>query len=162
MSLWQIFITGWTGIYDNISVSVCQRVRLRTCCLTLVIDDDVEQPPEELGDPSTDIGHTFGAATSRNEANDALQVPACVLSLTSRTRQGPPWVTLQGTKGCEIKNSTTFWSGRSIPVANGRWNDSRQGSVKSHDDVIKWKHFPRYWLFVRRIHRSSVNCPDKG
>ena len=24
----------------------------------------------------------------------------------------------------------------------------------SHDDVIKWKHFPRYWPFVRRIHRS--------
>ena len=23
-----------------------------------------------------------------------------------------------------------------------------------HDDVIKWKHFPRYWLFVRGIHRS--------
>ena len=24
-----------------------------------------------------------------------------------------------------------------------------------HDDVIKWKHFPRYWPFVRGIHRSS-------
>ena len=24
----------------------------------------------------------------------------------------------------------------------------------SHDDVIKRKHFPRYWPFVRRIHRS--------
>ena len=23
-----------------------------------------------------------------------------------------------------------------------------------HDDVIKWKHFPRYWPFVRGIHRS--------
>ena len=22
----------------------------------------------------------------------------------------------------------------------------------SHDDVIKWKHFPRYWPFVRGIH----------
>ena len=22
-----------------------------------------------------------------------------------------------------------------------------------HDDVIKWKHFPRYWPFVRGIHR---------
>ena len=25
-----------------------------------------------------------------------------------------------------------------------------------HDDVIKWKHFPRYWPFVRGIHRSPV------
>ena len=26
-----------------------------------------------------------------------------------------------------------------------------------HDDAIKWKHFPRYWPFVRGIHRSPVN-----
>ena len=26
-----------------------------------------------------------------------------------------------------------------------------------HDDVIKWKHFPRYWPFVGGIHRSPVN-----
>ena len=32
----------------------------------------------------------------------------------------------------------------------------------SHDDVIKWKHFPRYWPFAREIHRSPVNSPHKG
>ena len=32
----------------------------------------------------------------------------------------------------------------------------------AHDDVIKWKHFPRYWPFVRGIHRSPVNSPHKG
>ena len=31
-----------------------------------------------------------------------------------------------------------------------------------HDDVIKWKHFPRNWPFVRGIHRSLVNSPHKG
>ena len=31
-----------------------------------------------------------------------------------------------------------------------------------HDDVIKWKHFPRHWPFVRGIHRSSVNSTHKG
>ena len=31
-----------------------------------------------------------------------------------------------------------------------------------HDDVIKWKHFPRYWPFVRGIHRSPVNSPHRG
>ena len=30
-----------------------------------------------------------------------------------------------------------------------------------HDDVIKWKHFPRYWPFARGIHRSPVNSPHK-
>ena len=32
----------------------------------------------------------------------------------------------------------------------------------THDDVIKWKHFPRDWPFVRGIHRSPVNSPHKG
>ena len=31
----------------------------------------------------------------------------------------------------------------------------------SHDDVIKWKTFPRHRPFVRGIHRSPVNSPHK-
>ena len=34
-------------------------------------------------------------------------------------------------------------------LANGK-----QGNCFPHDDVIKWKHFPRYLPFVRGIHRS--------
>ena len=36
------------------------------------------------------------------------------------------------------------------------------GVSTHHDDVIKWKHFPRYWPFVRGSHRSPVNSPHKG
>ena len=39
-----------------------------------------------------------------------------------------------------------------------RWRHFREW----HDDVIKWKHFPRYWPFVRGIHRWPVNSPYKG
>ena len=35
-------------------------------------------------------------------------------------------------------------------------------STQVHDGVIKWKHFPRYWPFVRGIHQSPVNSPHKG
>ena len=28
--------------------------------------------------------------------------------------------------------------------------------------LIIWKHFPRYWPFVRGIHRRPVNSPHKG
>ena len=43
------------------------------------------------------------------------------------------------------------------------WKTSRGTMVAHcHDDVIKWKHFPRYWPFVRGIHRSPVNSPHKG
>ena len=31
-----------------------------------------------------------------------------------------------------------------------------------YDDFIKWKHCPRYSLFVRGIYRSPVNSPHKG
>ena len=31
-----------------------------------------------------------------------------------------------------------------------------------HDDIIKWKHFLRYWPFVWGIHQSPVNSPHKG
>ena len=34
--------------------------------------------------------------------------------------------------------------------------------ISYHNDVIKWKHFPRYWPFVRGIHRSSVNSQHNG
>ena len=32
----------------------------------------------------------------------------------------------------------------------------------TRDVVIKWKHFPRYWPFVRGIRRSPVNSLHKG
>ena len=36
------------------------------------------------------------------------------------------------------------------------------GASRIHDDVIKWKHFPRYWPFVPEIHQSPVNSLHKG
>ena len=36
------------------------------------------------------------------------------------------------------------------------------GVTGNHAGVIKWKHFPRHWPFVRGIHRSPVNAPHKG
>ena len=43
------------------------------------------------------------------------------------------------------------------------WKIQKFSSRNSiHDDVIKWKHFPRNWPFMRGIHRSPVNSPHKG
>ena len=39
---------------------------------------------------------------------------------------------------------------------------SEAGISREHDDVIKWKHFPRYWPFVWWIHRWPGNSPHKG
>ena len=35
-------------------------------------------------------------------------------------------------------------------------------TLRFHDDVIRWKQFPHYYLFLRGIHRSPVNFPHKG
>ena len=39
---------------------------------------------------------------------------------------------------------------------------TNKSSADTHDDVIKWKHVPRNWPFMRGIHRSPVNSPHKG
>ena len=37
-----------------------------------------------------------------------------------------------------------------------------RNGINYHVDVIKWKYFPRYWPFVRGIHRWPVNSPHNG
>ena len=50
-----------------------------------------------------------------------------------------------------------------LPGVNELRSAARSYRISSvHDDVIKWKHFPRYWPFVRGIHRSTVNSSHKG
>ena len=47
-------------------------------------------------------------------------------------------------------------------VLQPRMGRTQGESIMGHDDVIKWKHFPLYWPFVREIQRSTVNFPHKG
>ena len=42
------------------------------------------------------------------------------------------------------------------------WKCIYNQMLTMHDDVIKRKHFPRYWPFVRGNHRSPVNSTHKG
>ena len=42
------------------------------------------------------------------------------------------------------------------------WRRTGDKPLLEHHDFIKWKHFPRYWPFVRGIHRSPVNSPHKS
>ena len=51
---------------------------------------------------------------------------------------------------------------RWIPQTSDRYCRMFHAMTSKHDDVIKWKHFPRYWPFVRGIRRPPVNYPHKG
>ena len=53
-----------------------------------------------------------------------------------------------------ISESVSIWERQATP-----WQ-SLASTV--HEDVIKGKYFPRYWPFVRGIHRSQVNFSHKG
>ena len=68
----------------------------------------------------------------------------------------------KGTARCQ--ECTVYWRGVAVVVRGGWWRRRLWWwwCKYTHDDVIKWKHFPRYWPFVREIHRSPVNSPHKG
>ena len=65
------------------------------------------------------------------------------------------------TRGVTTKHCTANFPSRSLNLIHRK---QIQWCIELiyHDDVIKWKQFPRCWPFVRRIHRSPVNSPHKG
>ena len=81
------------------------------------------------------------------------------ISLTFFQGSSSQWVSIEPDNGLVLNRwQAIIWTNDGlilwhICVPQPRW---------VHDDVIKWKHFPRYWPFVRGIHRSSVNSPHKG
>ena len=64
------------------------------------------------------------------------------------------------------KMTDSIWHTRSqwFRVETPRWQASNFAGehTVAHDDVIKWKHFPRSWPFVRGIHQSPANSPHKS
>ena len=60
-----------------------------------------------------------------------------------------------------VANERVHPSARLLLNSLPTWSIQTLGET-SHDDVIKWKHFLRYWPIVRGIHRSPVNSQHKG
>ena len=57
-------------------------------------------------------------------------------------------------------NTMSPWMICNPPNANkysGLWRMHKHNDIHTHDNVIKWKHFPRYWPFLR----SPMNSPHK-
>ena len=49
-----------------------------------------------------------------------------------------------------------------IYIYKSRWKKCMPMMLTLRDDVIKWKHYPRYWPFARGIDQSPVDSPHKG
>ena len=58
------------------------------------------------------------------------------------------------------KQQLVVTKGQSVMLQN--LQDFFMVCVKKKHDVIKWKHFLRYWPFVREIHQWLVDSPHKG
>ena len=62
-----------------------------------------------------------------------------------------------------LKKGQFSWRFKSPLTQQPASHPSRSNQqAATHDDFIKWKHFPRYWPLVRGIHWSPVNSPHKG
>ena len=61
----------------------------------------------------------------------------------------------------KLQDLATAWLDVKCPCKEQSMEKDTRKTWVTHDDVIKWKHFPRYWPFGRRIHRSPVNSPHK-
>ena len=118
------------------------------------------------------------AVLKRRRLNSAIQL---LLHLSDgyrpRVFAGQPVNRMYGPSNGKVSRSQ-FW----VVILSDRfetgqvtWHQSCRGACQTltypatkktcilqHDDVIKWKHFPRYWPFVRGVHWSPVNSPHKG
>ena len=93
----------------------------------------------------------------------------CLTPLSWKTRERPPlskqqrdiW-TERSRSNCSLREtpirSQPIWL--EVKARMPRKNLCKNTMIE--DGVIKWKHLPRYWPFVRGIHRSPVNSPHKG
>ena len=79
---------------------------------------------------------------------DKKEGPVSVLPLTCESLYLTKW--------------SLYWNRALASSYDGPMGPFTQISYKINDDVIKWKHFSRYWAFLRGIHRSPVNSPQKG
>ena len=62
----------------------------------------------------------------------------------------------QSSLGCTRGSRFVMLCSSLLPVF-----DPHLPGLEYHDDVIKWKHFHRHWSFVREIHRSAGNSPQR-
>ena len=97
-----------------------------------------------------------------------LKIMCCSIYLVIKWKHFPRyWPFLQGIHRSPVANIKNYMA------EVGRWKHmfllcnpwtyvGITWNLFGDDDVIKWKHFPRYWPFLWGIHRWPVNSPHKG
>ena len=72
---------------------------------------------------------------------------------------------------CNLFYIIIFFYSISLHLSRHNWCRQKRANLtatgirpwmSNHDDVTKWKHFPRYWPFVREIHRPPHKDQWRG
>ena len=100
--------------------------------------------------PINNISALVQIMSWRRPGDKPLSEPMMVCLLTHICLTRPQWVN---------HSIMILVNGQAYTGQIGKWP---WHCTTTHDDVIKWKHFPRYWPFLRGIHRSPVNSTHKG
>ena len=95
-----------------------------------------------------------------NLSNVYFYYPICYV--VDKTLSDLKWIIRQA--NCHISTLMQLMPFYFVHIKINHYQNREQNTTgnTNHDDVIKWKHFPCYWPFVRGIHRSPVNSPHKG
>ena len=64
-------------------------------------------------------------------------------------------------RGLRYQQVAAFWEVWCNALCEKMYYMRLTWQTSYHDDIIKGKHFPRYWLFMQGIHRWPVNSPHK-
>ena len=93
---------------------------------------------------------------------NGFDIISCVLNLLTFLT----WKCLSEMRKSEKRSWAPIQGQYLVPICD-RWSSDNslvwpRIKINLHDDVIKWKHFPRYWPFVRGIHGSPVISRTKA
>ena len=135
-------------------------MRSYACCISALIDDCAH---------ISRISHRV-FSKYRERITNWWWTGGCILSFeTPVATVGTVWESAADTWPSHVATATAdlgclfhgLQKGGSFMQAGARWC---LVTTRGHDDVIKswWKHFPRHWPFVRGVHGSPVNSPQKG
>ena len=100
---------------------------------------------------STIIGSDNGLPPDRRQA--IIGTNAGILLIGPLGREILTGIQTFSFKKMHLKMSSAQWRPFCLGLNELNTHANDNGFPYQHDDVIKWKHFPRNWPIVRRIHR---------
>ena len=86
-------------------------------------------------------------------AHNLFRSCAIALKFCTEHHSGTAVLRAKLQNNCTIGMKRMLWTNEILQNFSLRWVSGKYNTHLYHDDVIKWKYFPRCWPFVRGSHR---------